>query len=598
VQTDKLLPISRLALVFTAALCTRILYLYQIDDSPLFSLPAVDGKTYVNLALSLSGGNWLGQGQGPFWQPPLYPYLLGALRLITEENFFYAIRWTQLVLGSLNCVLIYALGAKWYSARIGLIAAIVCVAYGPLIFFDGEVLPATLATFLNLCGLLLLDRSMHQNSRFDFWASGFTLGLASLTVANTLSFIAAATGWILWRKRAITPALFFALGVLLTIAPVTWRNYAIGKDTVALSYNSGINFYIGNNADYDETFHIRPGWEWDDLVDEPKAKNILASSEQSTYFWNKAFDYIREQPANYAVLLMRKTLDFFNGHETGRNQDIYYWRNYSPVLSTLLWKAGIAFPFGVIAPLALLGLFLAGRRGLTLDVLYTVIYSASVIAFFPTARYRIPIMPLFILLAIYASFWIWECWKEGSILSFRKGLAFCVVGTLLANLPSYSVHMEGDAEIHYNLGQAYAKQRRGELAIDHFRRAVKLDSTYWQAWLNLGSLNAMKGNLKEAKETFHRVAQAQPQRAEVWVNLAHAFRGMHQEKKAIESYMKALIANPKQPRVYAELLQLHFQRNETQQAKKILDLALKNYPRDREKLLRIFDEIRQRAGLM
>ena len=88
----------------------------------------------------------------------------------------------------------------------------------------------------------------------------------------------------------------------------------------------------------------------------------------------------------------------------------------------------------------------------------------------------------------------------------------------------------------------------------------------------------MKGNLKEAKDTFHRVAQAQPQRAEVWVNLAHAFRGMHQEKKAIESYMQALIANPKQPRVYAELLQLHFQRNETQQAKEILDLALKNYP--------------------
>ncbi|MEE2729157.1 MAG: tetratricopeptide repeat protein [Candidatus Latescibacterota bacterium] len=594
-QTDKLLPISRLALVFSAALCTRALYLYQIDASPLFSLPAVDGKTYVNLALSLSGGNWLGQGQGPFWQPPLYPYLLGVLRLITEENFFYAIRWTQLVLGSLNCVLIYVLGAKWYSARIGLIAAIVAVAYGPLIFFDGEVLPATLATFLNLCGLLLLNRSMHQNSRFHFWASGFTLGLASLTVANTLSFIVAATGWILWRKRTIAPALFFALGVLLTIAPVTWRNYAIGKDTVALSYNSGINFYIGNNAHYDETFHIRPGWEWDDLVSEPRVEGILASSEQSTYFWNKAFSYIREQPISYALLLMRKTLYFFNGHEAGRNQDIYYWRTYSPVLSMLLWKTGIAFPFGIVAPLALLGLILAVRRGLTLDVLYTVVYSASVIAFFPTARYRIPIIPLFILLAIYASFWLWERREEGAIREFRKGLVCCAIGALLANFASGPMQMEGDAEIHYNLGQAYTKQRRGEQAVEHFKRAVKLDPTYWQAWLNLGSLNAMQGKLYEAKDIFHRVAQAQPQRAEIWVNLAHVHRSLRQDSSAIDNYLRALTVNPRQPRIYAELLQLYFQRGETKQAKALLDMALENYPRDQEKLLRLFDDTRQRV---
>ena len=54
----------------------------------------------------------------------------------------------------LNCVLIYALCAKWYSARIGLIAAIVSVVMAP--YPDGEALPATLATFLNLCSFYCL----------------------------------------------------------------------------------------------------------------------------------------------------------------------------------------------------------------------------------------------------------------------------------------------------------------------------------------------------------------------------------------------------------------------------------------------------------
>ena len=146
------------------------------------------------------------------------------------------------------------------------------------------------------------------------------------------------------------------------------------------------------------------------------------------------------------------------------------------------------------------------------------------------------------------------------------------------------MQIEGDAEIHYNLGQAYTKQRRGEQAVEHFKRAVKLDPTYWQAWLNLGSLNAMQGKLHEAKDIFHRVAQAQPQRAEIWVNLAHVHRSLRQDSSAIDNYLRALTVNPRQPRIYAELLQLYFQRGETKQAKalsiwpwKITRVTKRNY---------------------
>ena len=582
--------------LFAAALCVRALYALQISTSPLYALPPVDGKTYVQLAFILADGNWLGRGLGPYWQPPLYPYVLGLLKLTTTEYFFHAIRLLQILLGSLNCALIYVLATRWHDPRLGLGAASIAVVYGPLIFFDAEVLPATLATSLNLIGLLLLDRAMHQHKRLPFAVGGSVFGLAALTVASTLSFVAVAAAWIGWRKRAVAPAALFLLGTCLVIAPVTWRNYAIGKDAVLLSYNSGINFYIGNNADYEQTLHLRPGWEWDDLVGEPKAKGILASSQQSTYFWDKARSFITEQPLQYLSLQARKAGNFLHGDEVGRNQDIYYWRNYSTLLSALLWKAAIAFPFGLLAPFALLGLALSLRRGLTLEVLFVLVYSAGVIAFFPTARYRIPVLPLLIISAVYGGRWLYQRIQLRDQRPLWGGLALSVVVALWANAPGAPMQMEGDAEIHYNLGQAYAKQRRGEQAIAHFTRAVALDSTYWQAWLNLGSLSALQGNFQSAREIFERVAQAQPQRPEVWVNLAHTSMGLGQNKAAVDAYKRALSVDPRQPRIYAELWQLHFQRGEFSQAKEVLALAIEHYPRDREKLLRLFTEIRQRTA--
>ncbi len=57
-------------LICITALLSRSIYILEIDASPLFTFPVVDGKTYVLHAASLARGNWLGLGQGPFGNPP------------------------------------------------------------------------------------------------------------------------------------------------------------------------------------------------------------------------------------------------------------------------------------------------------------------------------------------------------------------------------------------------------------------------------------------------------------------------------------------------------------------------------------------------
>ena len=152
---------------------------------------------------------------------------------------------------------------------------------------------------------------------------------------------------------------------------------------VGISYNAGINLYIGNNSDYAETVAIRPGWEWDDLVTQPAREGIERPSAKSAYFAARAWDYVRGDPVGWLGLMGHKLWAFWHGDERGRNQPIYFWRIYSMVLSATLWKAGIAFPFGLVAPLALWGMLLSLRRiGPTWPLLYVLCYCLGVVAFF------------------------------------------------------------------------------------------------------------------------------------------------------------------------------------------------------------------------
>ena len=226
-------------------------------------------------------------------------------------------------------------------------------------------MPASLAAFVDLLALVMLLYVWRRPSRWGFLGAGVAFGVGALAVPTVLTFAVAVPIAILWttpRRQGLVWAGAFSLGVVLAVAPVAWRNWAIGGDGVGISYNAGINLYIGNNPDYEETVAIRPGWEWDDLVTQPAREGIERPSAKSAYFAARAWDYIRGDPIGWLGLMGRKLGAFWHGDERGRNQPIYFWRTYSTVLSATLWKAGIAFPFGLVAPLALWGMLLSLRR--------------------------------------------------------------------------------------------------------------------------------------------------------------------------------------------------------------------------------------------
>ena len=281
------------------------------------------------------------------------------------------------------------------------------------------------------------------------------------------------------------------------------RNYTVGNDAVLISYNGGINFYAGNNGDTGKTLGARPGWEWDDLVDMPQHAGIDRPSEKSRYFYRQAREFIASEPLAWAGLLAEKTYAFWHGDEIGRNQAVYFWRNYSHLLSALLWKTEyLAFPFGLIAPLALAGmaLYLVRYRAPRLlpapvpvftlprvppegliAVLFVGLYAAAVIAFFPTARYRIPLCPLLALFAVYGVMQLGTLFRG---VGKRSPVAIATLAAvvLLAGALNHRLapmDLDGDALIHYNIGNAQVKKRDIDGAMASFKRSVAIDPEFW-----------------------------------------------------------------------------------------------------------------------
>ena len=576
-------------IVLGVALLVRLVHVFQIDASPLFGWPVVDGKTYVEQAAAFAGGNWLGVGEGPYWQAPLYTWFLGLTAGVFGDSFFYAARVLQAVMGALTCWFAFDLGRRLFRVEVGLVAGLITALYGPLIYFDAELLPAGLAVFLDMAALYLLMRALEQPEPKRFFQAGVVFGLSALAVATVLTFVAAAVVWVVWKTRQATdgwrPALrragVFAAGVAVVIAPVTLRNYTVGGDSVLISWNGGVNYFIGNNAEYDRTVAVRPGWEWADLVTLPDRADITRPSAKSSFFFDRAQEYITSDPVAWLSLQSKKTAEFWRGDEMGRNQPIYYWRSYSPVLALSLWKRGLAFPFGLLAPLAVLGIALAVRKQeARLPLLFVLVYSTSVIAFFPAARYRIPVLPVLAVFAAWGTTWLYQEVRARRAKTMGAGFAALAALMLAANTGLPPMDKDGNADVHYNLGDAYMHAGRLDLAQASFTHVLELDPEYWEARFNIGTIRGMMGDTGGALVILQEVAEAQPGRTEVWLNLATAYLGIYQVDAAKNAFEKALSTDPRHHDTYVQLLALLVREGDLEDAEALLERVRTNRPED------------------
>lgn len=515
-------------LIFFLALVLRLIHIGFVYGTPFFSSPILDADVYDQNAWHIAQGDWI--GHQAFFQAPLYSYVLAIIYFLFGHSYLIP-RLLQALLGALTAWTIYRLGSRLYDRKIGLIAGIIMAIYGPLIFYCGELLATTLHLFLAVLFLLSLDRLIDRPSRLGFLLSGALFALAALTRPNILLFLPFVLLWAFFRlKERRLRILLFIAGVALLILPVTLRNWLVSKDFVLISSQGGVNFYMGNNPW--ATGHVAwvPGtpkdW-WAEgypatvKIAEERVGHPLKPSEVSAFWWKKAWSDMSPRPLNWAGLILLKLHFLLAGHEISNTEDIYFQRRFSPLLSILMWERGIAFPFGLLLPLSLLGLaFTFNWRRQSHLILFQSSYALSVILFFVTTRYRIPIVPIFAIWAAAGLVMPFRLLKERRLKAYAMTMMAFVILLILVNLNSLKGRDIPGLDGAINLGNKYLQTKQYEKAIAAFREASACDSTSARPVNGAGLALLNLGKIEEARHEFEHAIWLEPSLNQARNNLA------------------------------------------------------------------------------
>jgi tetratricopeptide (TPR) repeat protein len=548
-------------LIFGSAFLLRLIYLFQVESIPLFYYLAGDGRAYDEWGQRIAAGDWL--GQGVFYQAPLYPYFLGALQFLFGHDL-WAIRLVQIALGALSCALIFSAGRSLFSPEAGVAAGLILAFYAPAIFFDGLVEKSTLDLFL-ISVLLVFASQAIKAARWPQWlAVGAVLGLLGLSRENALVLAAVVPLWIGFyfsEQPALTRVrwlgLFFA-GFLLILLPVGLRNLNLGGEFKLTTSQFGPNFYIGNNPAADGTYGSVRKIIGETQLEGADAKRLaeralgrkLTAGEVSDYWFEKSWSYIRSAPAEWLRLLARKWLMVWNAREVEDSDDLYIYQQWSWLLAFFGWINH----FGILAPLAAVGLWLTRNQWRRLWLFYAMILSLalSVAIFYVFGRYRYPLVPLLALFAGAAVASLVSFYKERDWRRLPAAASVLIVGALIVNWPIYGFSGPGAAGYN-NLSNAYYKQDRVDEAIKTALTAIALEPDYGVAHYNLGNLYAGQGKFDPAQRYFEESLRLYPNYAEAWTNFGQLIAEKGDIETGIRHFRRAIDLNPSLSRAHLNL---------------------------------------------
>ncbi|HUT28904.1 MAG TPA: tetratricopeptide repeat protein [Sedimentisphaerales bacterium] len=547
--------------IFVLALSVRGLYLYESSDNPTFRAPIVDSLTYDQMARRLVGG----EGLTPdfFWQQFFYPFFLSLVYFFTSCSVVSA-RIIQLLLGAVTCVLTYRLGAKIFGRPAGVLAGLTVALHGPLMFFEGELLAAGWAAFWAALLILLFLTTAKKKSVWMCVVLGLCGALSVITRPNFIPFFAAGSAWLaavwlrghLGPKRVALGLLGMAAGFLAVTVPVASQNYRLTGSFTFLPGTGGLNLYIGNNPDF-EAVSIRPGIEWQRIVDLPLKEGRRSRTERQEFFYARTFEYMRAEPMSFLKGLLHKGTEFFSSREMPGNIDIYLFTRWSRLLGVLTWKLrGFGFPFGVLLPLSLLGLFFYPRKVPAPVWLFLILYPASVILTHVEARYRVPVVPPVCILAGAALVRIAELVRAGDWRRLTAAGIFCAGICFVCSVagPFYSErHINYEAELCYGLGDSLEKRGRTEQAIEAYSTAVTLRGDYVEAYHNMALLLVQQRRVPEAIANFNTALELDPENSELHKDLGMALSLQGQSDQAISHYRKALELDPANAKAHSYL---------------------------------------------
>jgi hypothetical protein len=588
--------------IFLVALALRLTYLRQYFLSPYWDLLFLDPESHQRMAERILSG--AGLGSRAYFRSPAYFYLLATLEYLGGQRP-WAPRIFQAILGSLTAALAGLFAFRLTDKRwVMIIAGLTVSCFWLSIYFDGELLITSSATFLNLLALYLLTfKAGHFNNspplmggdkgegdyvnkiphplpnpppsrgREQVFKAGqgrgwlvltsLVCGLAIVFRPNFLLFSAAVFIW--WiARRQYRNALILLVFTALPILPVTVRNLAVAKDVVLVASQDGINFWIGNSpsADgrtvalplfrreldgeflsrmQDDPWFREDVWLVSNYLAEKELGHPVKEGEVSSFWIEQTLRSIREDPGRTLKLFLKKCYFLIDKTTVSNDRDEDYHREQIPILRRLGW-----FHLGLIIPLALLGILLGLReRRSRYLVIFVFSYGFSIALFFVISRYRMKMFPELAIFAALALSRLGDYARGGK---WKLLVAGVIMGGIFGWLSNGHLMKWNERPIkssmRYNLGLAMLEQGRYAEAVPVLEDTIAIKPNYPEALMALANAYVLSGKPEESLSRYQRALFYAPDFAEAHYNFGLTLLGLKEPEAAYDHLLEAHTLKP------------------------------------------------------
>ncbi|MGA2415825.1 MAG: glycosyltransferase family 39 protein [Candidatus Sulfotelmatobacter sp.] len=356
------------------------------------------GRVARSIALGQGFANPYGGNTGPTaWEPPLYPYLMGAVFKIFG-TYTYASAWVLLSINSLWSALttipIFLIARKTFGARVALWSAYGWALNPYIWYWSIHWIWDTTFTPFTLTLIVLLALEMEEWSGLYGWAIFGTLwGIGALANPSMLAFLPFCGLWI-WRQRfkrslpSLAGIVLSSIVFLAVLSPWLLRNYEVFGRFVFLRDDFGLQFRLGNwkGADGMLMAYLQPNLNNLEFEKFQRMGELAYAADCK----RQAFDWVRENPQRFAIISLKRFFYYWNGVPKATNSRLPFDLRNSLFLAwsvLALWGQGRALRQRWPGAWLFAGLILT--------------YPTTYYFVFPHARYRHPIEPELLVLAVF-----------------------------------------------------------------------------------------------------------------------------------------------------------------------------------------------------
>ena len=414
--------------------------------TPLGRVPVLDERENIDLAAAIAGGSLPAV---PFYRAPGYALVLACMRWmgISAAGIFPAALLLGAVLHAANAALVASVGRRWFGDRAGLIGGILFGLDPVMVHYATQALDSTLSLTLFLAGLNFLAAALAEPGRARGWAgAGVSWAAATLVRPNfllawvTVPLLASFRGGTAPSRARILGAAL--AGILLFGAASAWQ-WSVSGVPGFLPWQGAYNLWAANRPGangryYTQRVSIPPEAA---RANPARAESILLY-EQETHgqppdialmnaHWRRRFiDEVASYPLRWAGLMARKAYALLNNWEQYNNKTFAFhkarspWLSWNPICWGILFTLGVAGAFRLAAE--------APRTAAALALVWLAC-AASILLFFVSARFRLPLAATWAILAggALAKPRFWSGWSP-------RGLSALAGSVILAGIVAFS----------------------------------------------------------------------------------------------------------------------------------------------------------------